>query len=100
MTALEARLWKALRSRGLLDHKFRRQVVVGAYVVDFVCFEARLVVEADGPHHRRENQIGHDTVRDAWLQGQGFRVLRLTGDELVGDLGMALQKVEAALKKN
>jgi very-short-patch-repair endonuclease len=66
----EAQLWRLLRGRRPEGLKFRRQVPIGRYVVDFLCLRHRLIVEADGPFH------GDDSVRDAWLAGQGFRVLR------------------------
>lgn len=75
----ERRLWKLLRDRRLADLKFRRQVVLGRYIADFVCFRHRLIVEADGPHH--EDRAG-DAVRDAWLRGQGFRVLRFPNRQI------------------
>ena len=58
--------------------KFRRQAVIGAYVVDFVCMRHRLIVEADGPFHDAER----DAVRDAWLVSQGFRVMRFANQQI------------------
>jgi very-short-patch-repair endonuclease len=69
----ERALWKLLRDRRLDGLKFRRQVPLGRYVADFVCFRHRLIVEADGPTH--EDSL-HDVERDAWLASQGFRVMR------------------------
>ena len=84
----ERRLWKLLRDRRLAGLKFRRQVVLGRYIADFVCFRHRLIVEADGPQH--EDRV-EDAARDEWLRGQGFRVLRFPnqqienrGDQVVG----------------
>ena len=76
----ERRLWKLLRDRNLEGLKFRRQVVLGRYIVDFVCFRHRLIVEADGPLH--EERIDHDAVRDAWLKDEGFVVLRFTNQQI------------------
>ena len=59
----ERQLWTLLRDRRLADLKFRRQVPMGPYVLDFVCFQHRLIVEADGPFHDPE----HDARRDQWL---------------------------------
>jgi very-short-patch-repair endonuclease len=73
----ERRLWRLLRDRRLDDLKFRRQVPIGPYIVDFVCFERRLVVEADGPSHQGSET---DPVRDQWLRHQGFQVLRLPNE--------------------
>ena len=69
----ERRLWAILRDRRLEGLKFRRQMVLGRYIADFVCLRHRLIVEADGPQH--DDRI-EDAERDAWLREQGFRVLR------------------------
>lgn len=83
-TALEARLWHEIRAMRLDGWKFRRQVPIGPYVVDFLCLDARLIVEVDGPLHRRaENQM-YDSERDAALRERGFRVLRLDADVALG----------------
>ena len=74
----ERKLWTLLRDRRLEGLKFRRQVVIGAYVADFICMRHRLIVEADGPFHDAER----DAVRDAWLNGQGFRVLRFPNQQI------------------
>ena len=71
--ANERALWKLLRDRRLDGLKFRRQVPIGRYIVDFVCFQHRLIIEADGPTHL-DNL--HDRERDNWLRAEGFRVLR------------------------
>jgi len=69
----ERRLWAILRNRQLAGLKFRRQVPIGRYIVDFVCFQHRLIIEADGPHHETRTE---DVERDDWLSAQGFRILR------------------------
>jgi very-short-patch-repair endonuclease len=71
-------LWKILRDRRLADLKFRRQVPLGRYIADFACFRHRLIVEADGPWHDPDE----DRVRDAWLSGQGFKVLRFSNGQI------------------
>ena len=76
----EKRLWKLLRDRRLEGLKFRRQVVLGRYVADFVCFRHRLIVEADGPLH--DERLNHDKARDAWLTAEGFLVLRFTNQQI------------------
>ena len=77
-SATERRLWKILRDRKLGGLKFRRQVPLGRYIVDFVCLRHRLIVEADGPFHEAD----YDAERDAWLRRQGFRVLRFRNEEI------------------
>lgn len=88
MTDAERLLWRHLRAHRLNDRKFRRQQPIGRYVVDFVHFGARVVVEADGGHH---NESSSDSVRDAWLRSQGFTVLRFWNNDI-------LQNSEAVLE--
>ena len=73
-TDAEARLWNALRDRGLGGWKWRRQVPFGAYYLDFLCEEARLVVELDGGQHAE--QVAYDARRTDYLRSRGLRVLR------------------------
>jgi very-short-patch-repair endonuclease len=75
----ERRLWKLLRDRRLANLKFRRQFTIGRYIVDFVCLRHRVIVEADGPQHEGS---ASDPARDAWLTGQGFRVLRFPNQQI------------------
>ena len=78
-TMSERLLWKLLRHRRLEGLKFRRQVPLGPYIADFACFERRLIIEADGPFH----DAVRDARRDAWLQANGFTVLRFPNAEIV-----------------
>jgi len=78
LTSNEAKLWELLRGRQLDGLKFRRQAPIGRYVADFVCYQRRLIVEADGPQH--EDDATHDLERDAWLRDQGFLVLRIPNE--------------------
>jgi very-short-patch-repair endonuclease len=79
MTDAERKLWSILRNRKLSGHKFRRQVPIGPYVADFLCFEARLIVEADGRQHA---EAASDAKRDAWLGEQGFTVIRFWNNDI------------------
>jgi very-short-patch-repair endonuclease len=93
-TASERRLWGFLRAGRLAGMKFRRQVPIGRYTVDFLCLRHRLVIEADGPFH----DATEDARRDSWLHSQGFRVLRFTNNQIDAPdqvLGAILQAVEA-----
>jgi very-short-patch-repair endonuclease len=93
-TACERRLWSVLRAKRLEGLKFRRQVPIGPYTVDFLCLRHRLVIEADGPFHVAEQ----DAKRDAFLRSQGFRVLRFTNSQINAPdqvLGEILEVVEA-----
>jgi very-short-patch-repair endonuclease len=77
-TFTERALWTLLRNRRLAGLKFRRQVAIGDYVVDFLCLSHHLVVEADGPLHDPER----DAVRDAWLRAKHLRVLRFPNNQI------------------
>ena len=65
-------------------HRFRRQHPIGRYIVDFACFDQRLVVEVDGGQHA--GQQAHDAIRSDWLQGQGYKVLRFWNNQVMGDI--------------
>ena len=79
-TEAEKKLWQLLRSRRLADMKFRRQVPIGEWIVDFVSFEHRLIVEADGSQHAESE---HDIGRDRDLAARGFRVLRFWNNDIL-----------------
>jgi very-short-patch-repair endonuclease len=66
-TTAERHLWQFLRAEQLHGHKFRRQAAIGPYVVDFVCFPRKLIIELDGPQHLESAAIQHDAIRDMWL---------------------------------
>src|SRR5262249_11264598 len=73
-TRSEAMLWDKLRKKQLGGRKFRRQVSIGAFVVDFYCWEEKLVIEVDGAIHERQRQA--DAERQALIESLGLRVLR------------------------
>jgi very-short-patch-repair endonuclease len=74
MTETERRVWSRLRGRQVGGYKFRRQVPVGPYVVDFMCVSNRLAVEVDGAGHEDEES---DERKTKFLRAQGYRVLRI-----------------------
>jgi len=79
-TEAEAALWRILRNRRLSELKFRRQTPIEPYIVDFVCFEYRLIVEADGSQHAENPR---DEKRDAFLASEGFIVLRFWNSDIL-----------------
>ena len=83
-TEAELLLWLCLRNRQLAGCKFRRQQPVGEYIVDFLCWEKRLIVEVDGSQHGESSAA--DKERTEWLESQGFRVLRFWNNEVKGNL--------------
>ena len=95
-TDAELRLWRLLRDRRLSGFKFRRQVPVGPYIVDFLCVGAKLIVEADGSRHAESLR---DTIRDAYLASQGWEMLRFWNNEVIENLTGVLETVRVALNK-
>lgn len=73
-----------LRNRQVAGLRFRRQIPVGPYCVDFICSSAKLVVELDGRSH--EGRRKHDAKRTEYLNGQGLRVFRVTNDDVLDDV--------------
>ncbi|MCI0466615.1 MAG: endonuclease domain-containing protein [Beijerinckiaceae bacterium] len=99
MTVAETMLWRGLRNRGI-GAKFRRQVPLGPYVADFLCIEARLIVELDGPPHDKPEQCLYDMRRDRWLRAQGWQVLRFSNDAVFGSGNIVLEKIKRAVEKS
>ncbi len=97
MTTAETMLWQSLRNRGG-GWKFRRQVPIGPYTADFVCIEAKLIVELDGPPHETSELQLHDARRDQWLRDHGWHVLRFSNDIVIGGGNIILQKIQSAIK--
>ena len=93
----ETIMWRALRDRRCEGAKFQRQVPLGKYIVDFVCFESRLIVEIDGPTHDSAVARATDASRDAWLDSQGFRILRLSNELVIASSELAVAKIREAI---
>lgn len=95
MTDAERKLWRALRNRQTADLKFKRQVPLGPYIADFLCFEAQLIVEADGSQHSA--QEAYDQRRTAFLEGLGYKVLRFWNYDILTNLdGVLIAVVDEA----
>ncbi|WP_202031852.1 endonuclease domain-containing protein [Paraburkholderia sacchari] len=90
MTNAEQLLWRHLRAHRLCGEKFRRQHPIGPYIVDFMHFGARLIIEADGGQH---NGSATDAVRDTWLRSRGFKVLRFWNDEILSNVDVVLEVI-------
>jgi very-short-patch-repair endonuclease len=76
----EQKVWQALRASGLMNFKFRRQVPIDDFIVDFVCFEQKLIIEIDGGQHLDNKK---DLIRDAKLKALGYRMLRFWNNEII-----------------
>ena len=91
MTGVELLLWSRLRGQQLGGHRFRRQAPIGPYIADFACFQARLLIEIDGPIH--DARVQYDRRRTAWLMRGGFRVLRFAADNVSSRLDEVLESI-------
>lgn len=94
MTEAEQLLWQRLRANRLGGWHFRRQQVIGGFIVDFYCHSAGLAIELDGPVH--EYQADYDMERDRALQECGVRVLRIQNQEVFENLEVILQTINHA----
>jgi len=97
-TAPEKNLWYFLRGNKL-GVKFRRQAAIGSYVVDFVCFSHRLIVELDGPQHVTEAGKKQDECRTAWLESRGFRLIRFRNQKLDDEIQQVVAEIERVLRE-
>lgn len=94
MTQPERELWIALRAKRFNGIKVRRQEVIGPYIVDFLIWAHKLVIEVDGDTHVGGEQ---ERQRTEWLQSQGYRVLRFTNADVMGSLEGVLEAIAVAL---
>ncbi len=95
MTTAERKLWSHLRAHRLNGLHFRRQHALGQYIVDFCCLKKNLIIEVDGSPHLE--QEAYDLERTAWLNEQGFRVLRFTNHEVIRNTQAVMQAILDAM---
>ena len=96
MTDTERRLWHVLREKQLLDCRFRRQHPIGPYIADFACIDKKLLIELDGGQH--QEQIAYDQHRTAFLEMQGWQVLRFWNNDVLNNMDGVLMTIIDSLK--
>ena len=96
-TLAEQKLWFQLRIRRFEGLKFRRQFPVGPYIVDFICLEQRLVIEVDGGQHNQPAEQFYDEARTAYLSCQGFNVIRVWNNDVLGRMNAVLAFIRQSL---
>lgn len=96
-TPHERTLWRALKELPLEGTHFRRQAPIGPYVVDFFCPAKRLIIELDGGHHNEEATAERDSERQAWLEREGFRVIRFWNSEVASELNAVMVRIYVEL---
>lgn len=79
-------LWRVLRELKAEGVRVRRQAPIGAYIVDFVVFAKKIIIEIDGDVHASREQMAHDKRRDTWLISQGFQVIRYSSVDVSENL--------------
>ena len=95
----EEKLWEELRGRRLGGFKFIRQLAIGPYYADFACRERKLIVEVDGATHGLNEEIAADEARTADLRQLGYRVVRVTNDDIDRNLDGVLDTILHELEK-
>ena len=93
----EAFLWRSLRQLDVRGSHFRRQVVIGPYIVDFVCLTQRLIVEVDGSQHGTADGLQNDEARTHWLNREGYRVLRFWNNDVMSRPKSVMDAIYEAL---
>lgn len=94
MADAERILWQRLKAKQLNGLKFRRQEQIGHFIVDFICFEKGVVVEADGGQHALEKE--KDEERTQWLNSQGFTVLRFWNNDILTNTDGVMEAIRSA----
>lgn len=94
-TDAEASVWRYLRAHRFAGFKFKRQQPIGPYIVDFVCFQQRLIVEIDGSQHQQNAE--YDERRSRWLRSQGFTVLRFWNHDVLARADAVMEAILLAL---
>lgn len=95
-TEAESRLWFKLRNRQMADRKFRRQVPIEGFVVDFACKDSRVIIELDGGQHSQ--QARYDAGRTRTLEAAGFLILRFWNSHVLENLDGVLETIHRTLE--
>ena len=82
MTKEEVKLWNIVRASRFHGYKFKRQVLIGNYIADFVCEDKKLIIEIDGGQHNKEKNIQYDLKRTAYMKNNGYKVLRFWNTDI------------------
>jgi very-short-patch-repair endonuclease len=98
-TEAEQIIWSCLRTKKLNGVKFRRQQPIENYIVDFVSFERKLVIELDGGQHNVEENKISDDARTNWLESRGYRVLRFWNNDVTSNLDGVIARIRESLKE-
>jgi isoleucyl-tRNA synthetase len=96
-TQAEDVLWQNLRGKKLENYRFRRQHQIADFIVDFICLEKRLIIEADGGYHNSPEVQEYDKAKSQYLAYYGYKIIRFTNEEIIADTENVLKKIYLAL---
>jgi len=100
LTEAENLLWSQIRRRQLNGFRFNRQKIIGEYIVDFCCHQAKLVIELDGIQHYSEVGNEWDKVRDDFLKSLDLKVLRFSNEQVLCHIESVIKKFEKNYDRN
>lgn len=95
-TDAEKIMWRKLRAKQLQSLKFRRQQPIGKFIVDFVCFEKKLIIELDGSQHSENKEL--DESRDDWLLTQGYTVVRFWNNDVLKNIDGVMHSIQSIIQ--
>ena len=99
MTPAETKMWRILRGKRFQDLKFKRQVLIGNYIVDFLCENKKIIIEIDGGQHNEELNIQSDNNRTHYLENNGYKVLRFWNDEVMKNIDGVMEVIFREVKE-
>ena len=97
-TEVERKLWHRIRDKQIEEFRFRRQRPIGKYIVDFICLDAKLIVELDGGQHATSDE--YDKSRTAFLESLGYRVVRFWDNEVIENMDGVLRRLHENLLRS
>ena len=100
MTPEENKLWYLLRAKRFFGYKFKRQVPIGDYIVDFLCPSNKLIIELDGGQHNELENINADIERTNFLIGHGYKVIRFWNNDIRNNIGHMTKIIKAIISNN
>lgn len=98
-TDVEKKLWYELRNRRFLGLKFRRQFPIDKYIVDFCCFEKKLIIELDGGQHNEITSLKYDEARTKFFKDEGYQVLRFWNTDVVNNIEGVLESIKLKIEE-
>ena len=98
MTKEEVKLWNILRAKRFYGYKFKRQVLIGNYIVDFLCPDKKLVIEVDGGQHNSLNDRNKDVERTKYIESQGYTLIRFWNNDVWNNIDGVCEEIKKVLE--